>query len=135
LPKFKIDVPITTAVDASWRARKIATKAIIESKYLSDPALLPPDAELATNGCQFDRQPHPRGTSERSMASRPLTPLRDEHFTAAVLGLSAKTLRRWRWLGKGPRYHKIGAAVRYADEDIASFLDAARRSNTGEAPS
>ena len=50
-----------------------------------------------------------------------------------VLGLSVKTLRRWRWLGKGPRFHKIGAAVRYADEDIALFLDAAQRNSTSGA--
>ena len=67
------------------------------------------------------------------MVAWPLTPLRDERFTAEVLGLSVKTLRRWRWLGKGPRFYKIGAAVRYADQDIASFLEAAQRCSTSEA--
>lgn len=66
------------------------------------------------------------------MTSRILKRLRDEHETAPLLGVSVKTLRRWRWLGKGPRFLKIGAAVRYADDDIIAYLDAAERRSTSE---
>jgi hypothetical protein len=53
--------------------------------------------------------------------------LRNEHQAAEILDLSVKTLRRWRWARRGPGWRKIGAAVRYADTDLAAFIDAAKR--------
>jgi hypothetical protein len=41
--------------------------------------------------------------------------LLNENEAAGLLGLSVKTLRRWRWARKGLRWTKIGAAVRYRD--------------------
>ncbi len=35
--------------------------------------------------------------------------------------LSPRTLERWRWLGQGPRYLKIGGRVVYRVEDIETF--------------
>jgi predicted site-specific integrase-resolvase len=35
--------------------------------------------------------------------------------------ISPRTLERWRWLGQGPRYLKIGGRVVYRLEDIESF--------------
>lgn len=46
----------------------------------------------------------------------------DETQTAQKLGLSIKTLQSWRWRKIGPRYLKIGGAVRYAAEDIEEYL-------------
>jgi predicted DNA-binding transcriptional regulator AlpA len=58
----------------------------------------------------------------------------DEHEAAARLGLSVKTLRRWRWAKRGPAWSKIGAAVRYAPADLAAFIAAGRQTtNTDEA--
>ena len=60
----------------------------------------------------------------------------NETEAARILGLSVKTLRRWRWAGKPPGYLKIGTAVRYDPVQLASFIEAARRtstSDTGEA--
>ncbi len=54
----------------------------------------------------------------------------DEHEAARILGLSVKTLRRWRWAGKPPRFLKIGAAVRYDPTELAAFIEAARRTST-----
>jgi len=45
-----------------------------------------------------------------------------EEQAANYLGLSPKTLSRWRWAGKGPVFHKLGAAVRYSIEDLDSFV-------------
>lgn len=35
--------------------------------------------------------------------------------------LSPRTLERWRWLGLGPRYLKVGGRVIYRLEDIEEF--------------
>jgi predicted DNA-binding transcriptional regulator AlpA len=56
---------------------------------------------------------------------------------AARLGLAPRTLERWRWAGTGPRFRKLGGAVRYVPSDLNSWADAATRSSTsapGPAP-
>lgn len=35
--------------------------------------------------------------------------------------ISPRTLERWRWLGQGPRYLKVGGRVIYRLEDIIEF--------------
>ena len=35
--------------------------------------------------------------------------------------LSPRTLERWRWLGQGPRYLKVGGRVVYAAGSFAQF--------------
>lgn len=35
--------------------------------------------------------------------------------------LSPRTLEQWRWLGKGPKFLKIGARVLYREEDIEEW--------------
>ncbi len=54
----------------------------------------------------------------------------NEAGAAHVLSLSVKTLRRWRWAGKGPRFVKVGAAVRYDPAELATFIEAGRRTST-----
>ncbi len=56
----------------------------------------------------------------------------NETAAAMILALSVKTLRRWRWAGKGPRFVKIGAAVRYDPADLSAFIEAGRRNSTSE---
>ena len=55
-----------------------------------------------------------------------------EHEAARILGLSVKTLRRWRWAGKPPRFLKIGSAVRYDPQVLTEFIEAARRTSTSD---
>ncbi len=50
-------------------------------------------------------------------------PLLDEREVAAICGLSAAAIRRWRLLRKGPRYLKVGSAVRYRLEDVNNWLE------------
>jgi predicted DNA-binding transcriptional regulator AlpA len=49
-------------------------------------------------------------------------PLLSEHDVAAVCGLTNAAIRRWRLLKKGPRYIKVGSAVRYHREDVETWL-------------
>jgi predicted DNA-binding transcriptional regulator AlpA len=45
----------------------------------------------------------------------------NEHEAAQLLGLSVATLRNWRFLGAGPKYYKLGRAVRYDRDDLRAF--------------
>jgi len=47
----------------------------------------------------------------------------DEDGVARVLGVTVAALRRWRRMGVGPRFRKIGRSVRYVDEDVRDFLE------------
>lgn len=60
------------------------------------------------------------------------TQLLNEHQAAARLNLSVATLRRWRWAGQGPRFLKIGGAVRYDSEDLEMYIQACRRRSTSD---
>lgn len=50
----------------------------------------------------------------------------NELDAAAMLGLSVKTLRRWRWEGRELPYVKLGGAVRYDLADIDAYIVAGR---------
>jgi hypothetical protein len=56
-----------------------------------------------------------------------------EKEAAEILGLQVKTLRRWRFAGRGPAFHKIGSCVRYRLDDLTAFIEAGRRQSTAEA--
>ncbi len=49
---------------------------------------------------------------------------------AEYLGLSARTLRRYRVTGDGPVFHRFGARVRYRREDLDAWAGARRRLST-----
>lgn len=44
--------------------------------------------------------------------------------------ISPRTLERWRWLGQGPRYLKIGGRVVYRLEEIEAFETQQTRAST-----
>ena len=58
--------------------------------------------------------------------------LLNERQAAEMLGLKVATLRRWRWAGRPPRFLKIGSAVRYDPDELADFMEAARRTSTSD---
>jgi predicted DNA-binding transcriptional regulator AlpA len=49
--------------------------------------------------------------------------LLNEHDVARITGLSVASVRRWRLLRQGPKYLKIGAAVRYRIEEVRAWLE------------
>jgi hypothetical protein len=55
--------------------------------------------------------------------AQPTAPVRHLNQTALARrwDLSTRTLERWRWLGRGPRYVKLGGHVVYRLEDIEAF--------------
>jgi predicted DNA-binding transcriptional regulator AlpA len=58
-----------------------------------------------------------------AVAKDRLQSLLTEFDVARVTGLSVATVRRWRLLRQGPRFLKIGAAVRYRPEDLSTWLE------------
>ena len=61
-----------------------------------------------------------------------LEPLLNEHETADALGVKVSTLRRWRWAGKPPKFHKFCSAVRYDPAVLREFKAASLRTSTSD---
>jgi predicted site-specific integrase-resolvase len=55
-----------------------------------------------------------------------------ETEAARLLGLSARTLQKWRWSGKGPEFLRLNGAVRYNRADLLRFVSLARRTSTSD---
>jgi hypothetical protein len=54
-------------------------------------------------------------------------PLFTELDAAKFLNTHPGTLRNWRSKGKGPTYIRVGAAVRYAPQDLRDYVDVRTR--------
>ena len=52
-----------------------------------------------------------------------LTTLLNETEVAKSLNLSLATVRRWRVIGQGPQYKKIGSSVRYDPNCVSAWLE------------
>ena len=62
-----------------------------------------------------------------------MTELLTERDASKVLRLSVRTLQKWRLSGRGPRFLKLGHAVRYDRAELERFLTGARRDSTSDA--
>jgi len=51
---------------------------------------------------------------------------------AEILGLKRTTLEAWRCRGGGPRFIKMGRAVRYRQRDLDVWIESCLRDNTVE---
>ena len=51
--------------------------------------------------------------------------MEQQHLTQMALAdrwnISPRTLERWRWVGRGPQYLKVGGQVRYRLEDVQTY--------------
>ena len=52
---------------------------------------------------------------------------------ADLLQVAPITLRKWRLLGRGPRFARLGANVRYQEVDVTAWVAARKTSSTSEA--
>jgi predicted DNA-binding transcriptional regulator AlpA len=55
--------------------------------------------------------------------SKQIETLLNEFDVAHMTGMSVASVRRWRLLRQGPRFLKIGSAVRYRSDDISAWLN------------
>jgi excisionase family DNA binding protein len=58
----------------------------------------------------------------------------NEHQVAEMLSVSVSTVRRWRLLRQGPRFLKLGSAVRYRREDMDAWLASRPTGGTDSPP-
>jgi hypothetical protein len=56
----------------------------------------------------------------------------DQRATAELLGLSVRTLERFRLTGSGPAFRKFGRRVMYARSDVMAWADARRHTSTSD---
>jgi excisionase family DNA binding protein len=63
-----------------------------------------------------------------------LGPLLTVQEVAAVLRCSVSTLNKWRLIGRGPSFVRVGARVRYRPTDIAVYVAAQTFNSTLELP-
>jgi len=47
----------------------------------------------------------------------------NERQVGELTSMSLSTLRQWRFCGKGPKYHKVGRAVRYKIQDVSDWMN------------
>jgi predicted site-specific integrase-resolvase len=48
--------------------------------------------------------------------------------------ISPRTLERWRWVGYGPKFLKMGGRCVYRIEDVEAYEGANLRASTADAP-
>ena len=53
-----------------------------------------------------------------------------EQQVGKFLGVSLRTLQKWRLERRGPRFIKMGSLVRYRPEDLSGWLDSLPRLGT-----
>ena len=71
------------------------------------------------------------GTTHQRANVTTLLKFLNERELSEAIGISVKTLQRWRLFKKGPVYRKLGGAVRYASDDVQAWISS--RSIGGEA--
>ena len=52
--------------------------------------------------------------------------------TANVLSVSQSTLAKWRMLGTGPKFYKLGRRVLNDPQDISAWLKSHKRASTSD---
>jgi predicted DNA-binding transcriptional regulator AlpA len=60
--------------------------------------------------------------------------LLDQHEAATVLGVSVRTLERYRVTGTGPRFCRLGRLVRYRECDLEDWVRSSLRTSTSDIP-
>ena len=51
---------------------------------------------------------------------------------AEIIGISARTLEKWRVTGQGPTYLKLGKRVLYPVRDLESWIQGQKRRSTSD---
>lgn len=60
--------------------------------------------------------------------------LLSETQASDLTGLSTRTLQAWRVRGEGPRFVKVGRAVRYRRRDVVAWIEQNTLASTSQRP-
>ena len=63
-------------------------------------------------------------------AAAVVDPLLTVQETALLLRCSVSSLNKWRLLGRGPHFIRVGSRVRYRPIDVAAYIANQRRAST-----
>jgi hypothetical protein len=74
----------------------------------------------------------PNGNPQQPAVRFPLPAFLTETQVAERLAISPRTLQQWRFVGRGPKFVKVGAAVRYSPEAVADWLERNTRDHTSD---
>lgn len=55
-----------------------------------------------------------------------------ENQVADLICQSVRTIQKWRVIGFGPAFFKIGRSVRYRRRDVSQWIESRRRRHTSE---
>ena len=86
-------------------------------------------APIHSGGIHAAREFHPNHQGDRTMQEKIHMSTRE---AAAYLGLSPRTLDRYRVNGAGPAFHRLGGRVRYRRADIDAWVAERRRVSTSD---
>lgn len=73
-----------------------------------------------------------KGKTNRNVFELPPETLINEKEAGEFLGISHRTLQKWRGKGDGPKYNKIGRSVKYKIADLIKWRDDNKKRNTSE---
>ena len=112
----------------SWMADRCsdAERTAIRAIAAGEPAL--PRRSDTKDG---DASPTDNKEGDTSMSGQP-TKYLGTREAAAFLGLSPRTLDRYRVTGEGPAFHKFGARILYAKADLEEWAAARRMTSTSD---
>ena len=73
--------------------------------------------------------------SEQSLPEHPRKPLLMDTDVAVLTGASISSVRKWRLQGRGPRFLRLGGAIRYRESDVLDYVTSGKLySETGSSP-
>ncbi|RPF28211.1 helix-turn-helix protein [Georgenia muralis] len=83
---------------------------------------------------EVDGAAHLRCMTTNSTPGGGLEPLMSIDALSELLGVPVNTIKDWRTKGQGPVAYKIGNHLRYAAEDVRTWLERCREEAAGVAP-
>ena len=73
---------------------------------------------------------------EQQAGDREHSPVQVRHINQRQLAarwcVSARTLERWRWVGQGPKFLKLGGRIAYRVQDVEEYEAGRLRASTSE---